>query len=74
MARNLALEGKAASQHVGPSLVPGPPEKQMAPNGEAETSGTALSGREKQSIYSLTYPVSGSCSIICTVLVLAVNM
>lgn len=47
MNSNLALEGKAASQRVGPFPVPGPPESQMAPSGEAETSGTALSVRER---------------------------
>lgn len=47
MATNLALEGKEASRHVGPTRVPGPPESQMAPSGEAETSGTARSGRER---------------------------
>lgn len=50
MATNLALEGKAASRHVGPTRVPGPPESQMAPSGEAETSGTARSGREGTNI------------------------
>lgn len=44
--QNLALEEKAASQHAGPSLALGPPGSQMAPGEEAETSGTALSGRK----------------------------
>lgn len=35
--KHLALEGKAASQHVRPCLVPGPPGSQRAPGGEAET-------------------------------------
>lgn len=45
--RNLVLEEKAASQHVGPSLAPGPPESQTAPSVEAETSGTDRSGGER---------------------------
>lgn len=65
----LALEGKVASQHVGPSQVPGPPESQMAPSGEAETWGTARSGRGTQ-----TTCLSWSCSIIRTVTMLAVNV
>lgn len=73
MDRNLALEGKAASQHAGPSLVPGPPESQTAPSGEAETSGTAQSGGETQTSSSI-YPVSGNYSFICIILNLAVNM
>lgn len=50
--RNLALGGKAASQHAGPSPVPGPPESQRAPGGEAATSGTALSGRKRDVLRS----------------------
>lgn len=45
---NLALEGKATSQHVRPSLKPGPLVSQKAPSGVGETSGTVLSmWREK---------------------------
>lgn len=47
MDRNLVLEEKAASQHAGPSLAPGPPESQTAPSVEAETSGTDRSGGER---------------------------
>lgn len=45
MVSNLALEGKAACQHVGPSLALDPPVSQMVPSGAAETSGTDLSER-----------------------------
>lgn len=45
---NLALEGKATSQHVRPSLKPDPLVSQKAPSGVGETSGTVLSmWREK---------------------------
>ena len=55
MVSNLALEGKAACQRVGPSLTLDPPVSQTVPSGVAETSGTDLSERIK------TEP----CCLIC---------
>lgn len=52
--RNLALEEKAASQHVRPSLRQGPPASQKAPSEEAETSSTVLSIKKKRNGHVFT--------------------